>query len=261
MGVGRNAHGWAVSSVPDARWLVAVPGWCVVTPLPKPDAGETVTGCPRQPRPPVPPRWFIRSFWIGRRALCSVTRGRFGLPEPRADLWEMLRLWTIGRRSGAEHKGDPRPHRGRPGPRAQALGFLGAGANHGVDASLDVVGQGSVAVLPNDAGYLLVRDDPDSRAHGLQAKVSELLELPQTPSGRLMRRGMGHKEPKPTSDHSGWFVGSRTVRTRRGHSGCERQVPHQLEGRAREGARRTSRLDDLGSEEVVGNLPVQPRCA
>ena len=55
-----------------------------------------------QPSPRLPPRWFIRSFWVGHRALYSVTRGRVGRREPRADRWGMLRLRTTGRRSGAE---------------------------------------------------------------------------------------------------------------------------------------------------------------
>ena len=48
------------------------------------------------------PRWFIRSFWVVQRAVYSVTRGRFGLRTARADRWGMLRLRTVGRRSGKE---------------------------------------------------------------------------------------------------------------------------------------------------------------
>ena len=50
----------------------------------------------------LPPRWFIRSFWVVQRALYSVTRGRFGLRTATADRWGMLRLRTVGRRSGKE---------------------------------------------------------------------------------------------------------------------------------------------------------------
>jgi deazaflavin-dependent oxidoreductase (nitroreductase family) len=50
----------------------------------------------------LPPRWFIRSFWVAQRAVYSVTRGRFGLRTARADRWGMLRLHTVGRRSGEE---------------------------------------------------------------------------------------------------------------------------------------------------------------
>ena len=50
------------------------------------------------------PRWFIRGFWAVQRAVYAVTRGRLGLRRATADQWGMLRLRTIGRRSGAERK-------------------------------------------------------------------------------------------------------------------------------------------------------------
>jgi len=50
----------------------------------------------------LPPRWFIRSFWAVQRAAYSATHGRFGLRSARADRWGMLRLRTVGRRSGKE---------------------------------------------------------------------------------------------------------------------------------------------------------------
>ena len=52
--------------------------------------------------PPLPPRWFIRLFWAGHRAIYSVTGGRIGLRNPTAKNWGMMRLRTVGRRSGAE---------------------------------------------------------------------------------------------------------------------------------------------------------------
>jgi deazaflavin-dependent oxidoreductase (nitroreductase family) len=52
--------------------------------------------------PSLPPRWFIRLFWAVQRAVYSFTRGRFGLRSATADRWGMLRLRTIGRRSGEE---------------------------------------------------------------------------------------------------------------------------------------------------------------
>jgi len=50
----------------------------------------------------VPPRWFIRSFWALQRAAYSVTGGRFGLRTATADRWGMMRLRTVGRRTGRE---------------------------------------------------------------------------------------------------------------------------------------------------------------
>ncbi len=52
--------------------------------------------------PSLPPRWFIRSFWAGQRAIYSATRGRLGLRRATATRWGMLRLHTVGRRSGEE---------------------------------------------------------------------------------------------------------------------------------------------------------------
>jgi deazaflavin-dependent oxidoreductase (nitroreductase family) len=52
--------------------------------------------------PSLPPRWFIRSFWAIHRAIYSVSGGRRGLRTPAEDDWGMLRLRTVGRRSGEE---------------------------------------------------------------------------------------------------------------------------------------------------------------
>jgi len=51
----------------------------------------------------LPPRWFIRTAWVGHRALYRVTGGRVGLARPtEGGRFGMLRLHTIGRRSGQE---------------------------------------------------------------------------------------------------------------------------------------------------------------
>jgi deazaflavin-dependent oxidoreductase (nitroreductase family) len=52
-------------------------------------------------RPPmVVPRWLVRAIWMMHRAAYSVTRGRFGLRPPGPGRWGMLRLTTVGRRTG-----------------------------------------------------------------------------------------------------------------------------------------------------------------
>ncbi len=51
---------------------------------------------------PLPPRWFIRAAWVGHRAIYSITGGRRGLRCPTAERWGMLRLRTVGRRTGEE---------------------------------------------------------------------------------------------------------------------------------------------------------------
>lgn len=50
----------------------------------------------------LPPRWFVRLFWVVQRAVYAVTGGRLGLRRATATRWGMMRLRTIGRRSGVE---------------------------------------------------------------------------------------------------------------------------------------------------------------
>ncbi|WP_306232882.1 nitroreductase family deazaflavin-dependent oxidoreductase [Agrococcus beijingensis] len=53
----------------------------------------------QQQLPKLPPRWFIRSAWVGHRLLYRTT-GK-GLARPHRDgKMGMLRLHTVGRRSG-----------------------------------------------------------------------------------------------------------------------------------------------------------------
>ena len=52
----------------------------------------------------LPPRWFIRLFWVVQRAVYSITGGRLGLRRATATRWGMMRLRTVGRRSGEERK-------------------------------------------------------------------------------------------------------------------------------------------------------------
>ena len=50
----------------------------------------------------LPPRWFIRLAWKTHRGLYWVTGGRFGLRPPKPSGWGIMRLTTIGRRTGRE---------------------------------------------------------------------------------------------------------------------------------------------------------------
>lgn len=50
----------------------------------------------------MPPRSVIKAIWSVHRAAYSLTGGRFGLRTPTTDRWGMLRLRTVGRRSGKE---------------------------------------------------------------------------------------------------------------------------------------------------------------
>jgi deazaflavin-dependent oxidoreductase (nitroreductase family) len=50
----------------------------------------------------LPPRWFIRLFWSAHRALTRISGGRLGLGRAADDKAGMMRVHTVGRRSGAE---------------------------------------------------------------------------------------------------------------------------------------------------------------
>ena len=52
--------------------------------------------------PRLPPRWFIRTAWVAHRALYTGTGGGMGLRKPTATQYGLMRLHTIGRRSGTE---------------------------------------------------------------------------------------------------------------------------------------------------------------
>jgi deazaflavin-dependent oxidoreductase (nitroreductase family) len=70
----------------------------------------TATTAPEEPTmsepstksPSLPPRWFMRAFWAVQRAVYAVTGGRLGLRRATETRWGMMRLRTIGRRSGVE---------------------------------------------------------------------------------------------------------------------------------------------------------------
>jgi F420H(2)-dependent quinone reductase len=57
---------------------------------------------PSATAPRTPPRWFVRTFWRGHRALHRLSGGRFLWRPGGRRGWGALRLTTIGRRSGEE---------------------------------------------------------------------------------------------------------------------------------------------------------------
>jgi deazaflavin-dependent oxidoreductase (nitroreductase family) len=59
----------------------------------------SVTTTSAKPAPKVP-HWLIRTIWATHRFAYRVTGGRFGLRTPTDSRWGMLRLTTVGRRSG-----------------------------------------------------------------------------------------------------------------------------------------------------------------
>jgi len=53
---------------------------------------------------PLPPRWVVRGAWAIHRAIYRLTRGKLGLRPATDTKWGMMRLKTIGRRSGKERQ-------------------------------------------------------------------------------------------------------------------------------------------------------------
>lgn len=60
------------------------------------------TSPPESPR--LPPRWFIRLFWVVHRWVCRLTGARFGLWREKPGKWGAVRLTTVGRRTGRERQ-------------------------------------------------------------------------------------------------------------------------------------------------------------
>ena len=65
----------------------------------------------------LPPRFIIRGAWILHRAIHRLSGGRLGLRPASDTTWGMMRLKTIGRKSGRE--------------RAAILGYYEDGPNLG----------------------------------------------------------------------------------------------------------------------------------
>jgi deazaflavin-dependent oxidoreductase (nitroreductase family) len=57
---------------------------------------------PKEPKPFLPPRWFVRAAWVIHRAIHRVTGGRMGLWAVKPGKWGTMRLTTVGRHSGKE---------------------------------------------------------------------------------------------------------------------------------------------------------------
>ena len=53
-------------------------------------------------QPVIVPRWIVRTIWIAHRAAYRVTGGRFGLRTSNESRCGMLRLRTVGRKTGQE---------------------------------------------------------------------------------------------------------------------------------------------------------------
>jgi deazaflavin-dependent oxidoreductase (nitroreductase family) len=104
---------------------------------------------------PLPPRWFIRAAWVVHRAIYRLTGGHFGLRPASDKTWGMMRLRTIGRRSGKE--------------RVAILGYYEDGPNL---VTMAMNGWGE----PEPAWWLNLQANPDT--------VVELPDGPRSVRGR-----------------------------------------------------------------------------
>jgi len=88
----------------------------------------------------LPPRLVIRAAWAAHRAIFSISGGRRGLRRPTQTQWGMMRLTTIGRRSGTK--------------RHAILGYFEHGANL---VTMAMNGWGE----PEPAWWLNLQANPD----------------------------------------------------------------------------------------------------
>lgn len=142
----RRAARMGVASAVFRRWEMMVAG----------DGSTTVR---------VPPRWFVRTAWAVHRFLVAVTGGRLGLWRPKPGGWGTLRLTTIGRRSGREHR--------------VILGYVEDGPNL-VTMAMNGWGEGEPAWWLNlqahpEAGVQIVGRRLDVRAHAAEGTERERL--------------------------------------------------------------------------------------
>jgi len=106
-------------------------------------------------RAPLPPRWFIRAAWSVHRGIYRITRGRVGLRPASDTQWGMMRLRTVGRRSGQQ--------------RTAILGFYEDGPNL---VTMAMNGWGD----PEPAWWLNLQANPDT--------IVELADGPRAVRGR-----------------------------------------------------------------------------
>jgi F420H(2)-dependent quinone reductase len=117
-----------------------------------------------QRRTPLPPRWVIRGAWVIHRAIYRLTGGRLGLRPASDTTWGMLRLRTIGRRSGKE--------------RVAILGYYEDGPNL---VTMAMNGWGE----PEPAWWL-----------NLQANADTIVELPDGPRSVRGRAATSEERPR-----------------------------------------------------------------
>ena len=96
-----------------------------------------------RPSPKIP-HWLIRTIWFLHRRLLAITGRRFGLRAPAERQWGMLRLTSLGRRTGRS--------------RVAILGYLPDGDNILVPAM-------NGWMDPEPAWLLNLQANPDATIH------------------------------------------------------------------------------------------------
>ena len=64
------------------------------------DATDAAKPQAEDPKPVGVPRWVVRTIWVAHCTAYAITAGRFGLRPATSTQWGMLRLTTVGRKSG-----------------------------------------------------------------------------------------------------------------------------------------------------------------
>ena len=115
-------------------------------------------------QPVIVPRWLVRTIWVLHRAAYKVTGGRFGLRTSTPSRWGMLRLHTVGRRTGNE--------------RVAILGYIEDGPN---------------VIIPAMNGWA----DPEPAWWlNLQAHPDAMVELPDGPRRVTARASIGDERAR-----------------------------------------------------------------
>ena len=112
----------------------------------------------------MPPRWIVRAAWAIHRAIYRITAGRRGLRSPTADRWGMMRLRSVGRRTGQE--------------RAAILGYFEDGP--------DLVTMAMNGWSPGEPAWWL----------NLQARPETIVELKDGPRAVLARAANPEERPR-----------------------------------------------------------------
>jgi deazaflavin-dependent oxidoreductase (nitroreductase family) len=123
-----------------------------------------VTEAVQQKPSPHVPRWLVVTIWKLHRAAYAITGGRFGLRTPTSTRWGMLRLTTVGRRSGKQ--------------RVAILGYIEHGPN---------------LVIPAMNGWA----DPEPAWWlNLQANPEATVELPEGSRKVIAREAVGEERER-----------------------------------------------------------------